>query len=87
MEEEEKEEEEIIIKTVPVGDGKKNSACPVCREDFDQFFKQVTTEELNRNLFVMFVTVAICFASAMYATYAICVMYVIYALHVMYVLF
>ena len=56
MEEEEKEEEEIIIKTVPVGDGKKNSACPVCREDFDQFFKQVTTEELNRNLFVMFVT-------------------------------
>ena len=44
MEEEEKEEEEIIIKTVPVGDGKKNSACPVCREDFDQFFKQVTTE-------------------------------------------
>jgi len=40
MEEEEKEEEEIIIKTVPVGDGKKNSACPVCREDFDQFFKQ-----------------------------------------------
>merc|ERR1719195_1054029 len=40
IEEEEKEEEEIVIKTVPVGDGQKNTACPVCREDFDQFYKQ-----------------------------------------------
>ena len=48
MEEEEKEEEEIVIKTVPVGDGMKNTCCPVCREDFDQFFKQVhTTTETN----------------------------------------
>ena len=42
LEEEEKEEEEIVIKTVPVGEGQKNTCCPVCREDFDQFYKQVT---------------------------------------------
>ena len=44
MEEEEKEEEEIVIKTVPVGDGQKNTCCPVCREDFDQFYKQVNNQ-------------------------------------------
>ena len=36
------DDDEIVIKTVPVGDGQKNTACPVCREDFDQFYKQVT---------------------------------------------
>ena len=44
LEEEEKEEEEIVIKTVPVGDGQKNTCCPVCREDFDQFYKQVNNQ-------------------------------------------
>ena len=33
-------EEELVISTVPVGEG-KNKICPICREDFTQFFKQV----------------------------------------------
>ena len=35
-------EEEIVIPTVAVEDEKKeNSICPVCRESFDTFYKQV----------------------------------------------
>ena len=54
IEEEEKEEEEIVIKTVPVGDGQKNTACPVCREDFDQFYKQVLLGNIYGNSDVCF---------------------------------
>ena len=57
IEEEEKEEEEIVIKTVPVGDGQKNTACPVCREDFDQFYKQVWTDQGIFTVILMFVSV------------------------------
>ena len=35
-------EEEIVISTVAVGEGDGNASnCPVCREEFDQFYKQV----------------------------------------------
>ena len=36
------EQDDIVISTVAVGEGERNnSACPVCREEFDQFYKQV----------------------------------------------
>ena len=38
--EEEEKEEEIVISTVAVVEG-QNKVCPVCREEFSQFFKQV----------------------------------------------
>jgi len=35
------EQDDIVISTVAVGEGERNnSACPVCREEFDQFYKQ-----------------------------------------------
>ena len=35
-------EEEIVISTVAVVEGEGNTSnCPVCREEFDQFYKQV----------------------------------------------
>ena len=40
MEEEEAKEEEVTISTVPFVEG-RNKVCPVCREEFSQFFKQV----------------------------------------------
>ena len=40
--EEEDKEEELVISTVAVGDTDlKNSVCPVCRDEFGQFYKQV----------------------------------------------
>lgn len=33
-------EEEIVISTVAVREGDNASVCPVCREEFDQFYKQ-----------------------------------------------
>ena len=42
MEEEEAKEEEVPISTVPFVEG-RNKVCPVCREEFSQFFKQVIT--------------------------------------------
>ena len=41
MEEEEKEAEEIVISTVAVSKGEEVGVCPVCREEFDQFYNQV----------------------------------------------
>lgn len=39
-------EEEIVIPTVAVeADKKENSTCPVCREDFDTFYKQGEAED------------------------------------------
>jgi hypothetical protein len=36
-------EQELVIPTVAVeGDKKENSVCPVCREEFDTFYKQVS---------------------------------------------
>jgi len=40
MEEEEKEAEEIVISTVAVSKGEEVGVCPVCREEFDQFYNQ-----------------------------------------------
>ena len=34
-------EEDIVISTVAVKEGEGDSHCPVCREEFDQFYKQV----------------------------------------------
>ena len=42
IEEEENKEEEVVISTVPFVEG-RNKVCPVCREEFSQFFKQVST--------------------------------------------
>ena len=34
----------MVIPTVAVeGDKKENTVCPVCREEFDTFYKQVNT--------------------------------------------
>jgi len=39
------EEEDIIIPTLPVGDKKTLEKCPVCMEEFDQFYKQGENDE------------------------------------------
>merc|ERR1740128_1602794 len=39
-------EEELVIPTVAVeGDKKEKHVCPVCREEFDTFYKQVEAED------------------------------------------
>merc|ERR1712059_25528 len=39
------EEEEIVIPVLPVGDTKVVGNCPVCTEEFDQFYKQGDNDE------------------------------------------
>ena len=34
-------EEEVVISTVAVKEGDNGSTCPVCREEFEQIYKQV----------------------------------------------
>lgn len=41
----EEQEEKIVIPTIPLTDTKEVKSCPVCREDFDQFFKQGDNDE------------------------------------------
>ena len=50
--EEEEKEEEIVISTVAVVEG-QNKVCPVCREEFSQFFKQVGIVILSDPWFAM----------------------------------
>ena len=39
---------QMVIPTVAVeGDKKENTVCPVCREEFDTFYKQVPKLILN----------------------------------------
>ena len=40
-------EEEIVISSVAVREGDNASNCPVCREEFDQFYKQVRDKYLE----------------------------------------
>ena len=49
--EEEEKEEEIVISTVAVVEG-QNKVCPVCREEFSQFFKQVGIVILSKTSLV-----------------------------------
>ena len=34
-----------VIPTVPVTDNEEDGTCPVCNEEFDQFFKQDGTDD------------------------------------------
>ena len=45
---EEGEAEQIVIKVLPLSEAKEVGSCPVCTEDFDQFFKQVNKSTLQQ---------------------------------------
>merc|ERR1711892_237194 len=42
---EEAETEQIVIKVLPLSEAKEVGSCPVCTEEFDQFFKQGENDE------------------------------------------
>ena len=51
-------EEEMVISTVAVKEGDNGSTCPVCREEFEQIYKQVmSTSSYGLILKLLFVRV------------------------------